>query len=73
MTRIIRIESCKDCHFRDHNGAFGVIAYIPMCRNGKSRELPYTTSPSGLGRQLYASVCDGIPEWCPLEKLEAAA
>ena len=72
MTRIIRIESCKDCHFRDHKGAFGRIGYIPICRNGQSRELPYTASPSGIGGRLYAEVCEGVPGWCPLEKLEAA-
>lgn len=71
MSRIIRIESCKDCPHRDHMGGFGSPAYVPRCNKTRpSRELPYTTGVSG--RMVIASQTPGIPDWCPLERDTAA-
>lgn len=68
MSKCIKIKSCNECHHRDHQGGFGKIAYIPCCRFGKGRELPYTTSANQRG--YVTATCTGvIPEWCPLDDL----
>jgi hypothetical protein len=68
MTRIIRINDCSECPSKDHNGAYGRIAYIPICR-AVGRELPYTVEKDKhMG--IYAHRLPEIPEWCPLEPLD---
>lgn len=68
-TRIIRIETCATCQNRDHAGAFGEVAEVPMCRATKpSSELPHTVE-RGFANRLQAVATDEIPDWCPLEKL----
>lgn len=68
MTRIIKIENCTQCPSFDHRGAFGDIAYIPVCRS-VNLNLTYSVSSSNNGRKI-ATPTGAIPEWCPLEKLE---
>lgn len=70
MTRIIRINDCNECPHRDHNGAFGKISYIPMCR-AVNKELPYNVVPDG--KYHYAERIKEIPDWCPLEPLDKLA
>ena len=65
MNRKIVIKSCDDCPHHDHKGAFGVIAYIPICQK-KGKELPYTLKENN-GR-AYAESTGKIPGWCPLPK-----
>lgn len=64
MPRIITITNCSECPHEDHRGAFGKIAYVPLCMK-KHKTLPYTITEQR-GR-AYASVKEGIPSWCPLE------
>ena len=65
IARIIRVTSCEDCRFKDHMGAFGVVAYIPLCtQTGKT--LPYTKVVSN--NRIIARIVEGIPDYCPLEK-----
>ena len=63
MNKKIIITKCAGCPNRDHKGAFGKVAYVPICRLAE-RELPYTES-AGKGRG-YAKGTDEIPDWCPL-------
>lgn len=64
MGKKIAIPNCGVCPHKDHNGGFGKIAYLPMCR-AAHKELPYTETASK-GR-CYATPTLVIPEWCPLE------
>jgi len=68
MSRIIRIATCGECHFVDHKGAFGQVAYAPVCRKA-NRELPHQVECDQRGR-AYAVRKPGIPNWCPLERAE---
>ena len=64
-TRKIVLKTCTHCPHRDHKGAFGNPACVPVCRLAQ-QELPYTVTPGSNGR-LHASPTYTIPEWCPLE------
>ena len=67
--RFIKIEKCSDCPKCNHKGAFGAVAYIPICRAVCS-ELPYTThAVERNGQRLHAIQTPGIPDWCPLSIL----
>lgn len=66
-TRVIRITTCRACPSFDHLGAFGLVAYIPVCRKTR-RELPHTVDANTRGR-AQANYTDVIPSWCPLETL----
>jgi len=76
MSRMIRIETCNDCHFKDIVSGFDRRhAYKPFCENGKA------VNASGHFRMLgfrMKSILNGspfpeydgiIPDWCPLEKI----
>ena len=70
MSRKIVIKSCGRCPYRDHQGAFGKIAYVPACGKMENRVLPYTTSVDKYNpkyERVITSLTE-IPEWCPLEK-----
>jgi len=67
--RMIRVNDCGDCPHLDHKGAFGRVAYIPVCRNA-NKDLPYTVDASTAGF-CTASQTGGIPDWCPLERMPA--
>ena len=64
--RKIVLKTCTHCPHRDHKGAFGNPACVPVCRLAK-QELPHTITPGSNGR-LHASPTYAIPEWCPLER-----
>ena len=64
--RKIVLKNCTHCPHRDHKGAFGNPACVPVCRLAQ-QELPYTVTPGSNGR-LHASPTYVIPEWCPLER-----
>lgn len=63
--RKIVLKTCTHCPHRDHKGAFGNPACVPVCRLAQ-QELPHTVTPGSNGR-LHASPTYVIPEWCPLE------
>ena len=63
--RMIPINTCFDCPHRDHQGAFGKVAYVPVCGK-KNRKLPYNVTTGPIGQQ--ANPTGNIPAWCPLEK-----
>ncbi len=64
MPKMIEIKTCMDCPHNDHKGAFGKIAYIPVCKKtGKSQD--YTVS--GSGKQIAVQSTE-IPKWCPLDE-----
>jgi hypothetical protein len=71
MSRYLPIENCSVCPFKDHKGAYGRIAYVPVCSK-TGGELSYTLSVSDKGR-VSASYAGGIPGWCPLPKTEDLA
>lgn len=58
-------QTCQGCQHKDHNGAFGNISCVPVCRFAK-QELPYTTTVGDSGR-VHAHPTNVIPDWCPLE------
>lgn len=58
-------QTCSGCQYKDHNGAFGNISCVPVCRFAK-QELPYTTTVGDSGR-VHAHPTNVIPDWCPLE------
>lgn len=58
-------QTCSGCQHKDHNGAFGNISCVPVCRFAK-QELPYTTTVGDSGR-VHAHPTNVIPDWCPLE------
>ena len=64
--KFIPINSCSECPSRDHRGAFGRIAYIPICR-ATGKELPYDVVTNPISGISSASATYEIPEWCPLE------
>lgn len=68
MARKIVICDCSECPHHDHKGAFGIVAYIPVCRetNLTHNELPYVKDVSSGG--ITAIGTDVIPNWCPLEE-----
>lgn len=70
--RGIVIADCGECPNRSHRGAYGRVAYLPVCigakEGGMHRELPHTQQP-GDGR-VYAKLEPGVPEWCPLPMVE---
>lgn len=66
MKKIV-IEGCGVCPYRDHNGGFGQIGYIPVCGKMNNKELPYRIGQAIGGRQVVASPTGEIPSWCPLE------
>ena len=77
-TRKIVLETCSDCPYRDHKGAFGNPSCVPCCRHpaarredGMSRELPHTLSegkPMLSGEKKFRAIPTYvIPKWCPLE------
>lgn len=63
MNRKIVFLTCEDCPHFDHKGAFGKIAYVPVCRK-KKKELPYAKAVEG--ERVMASATYVIPDWCPL-------
>lgn len=65
--RSLAIKTCEDCPEYDHNGAFGKIAYIPVCCAMRRKKLPYALSEplGGAPRAIYTGK---IPDWCPLER-----
>lgn len=65
VARKIVLHTCTRCPNRDHKGAFGNPACVPVCRLA-NQELPYTVTPGSNGR-LHASPAYEIPAWCPLE------
>lgn len=69
MARKIVIESCKTCPHRDHMGAFGSPAYVPVCRR-MNQQLPYDLQPNGRGTGCIAVPSYDIPDCCPLERDE---
>ena len=67
--KCIPISGCRECPHSDHKGAFGAIAYVPICRMAE-RELPHTVGfDTRMGRGL-ASLSEGFPNWCPLPDRE---
>ena len=64
-TRKIVLETCQHCPHRDHKGAFGNPACVPVCRLVQ-QTLPYNVT-YGDNRKAHASPTYTIPEWCPLE------
>lgn len=66
VARKIVIEECAQCPNSDHQGGFGPVAYIPVCRKA-GRNLPYDTKV-GFGNIVRARQVGGIPSWCLLEK-----
>jgi len=76
MSRMIRIETCNDCYFKDIVGAFDRRdRYQPICKNGKALDASGRVRKLGfkMGSLLNGSPFpeyDGIiPDWCPLEKI----
>lgn len=69
MAKIIKINVCAECPNYDHKGAFGQVAYIPVCRLAKA-ELPWIPHTS-IGGRVQAVSTGLIPEWCPLEDYNA--
>lgn len=65
MAKCIPINSCKDCPSKDHKGAFGLIAYVPVCQKMHGKELPYAKYVPG--NKATARSTGEIPEWCPLD------
>lgn len=65
--RKIVIAYCGQCPHKDHNGGFGKIAYIPVCKKKNRKILPYKCSVSDSGF-VTAQLKNGIPDWCPLPK-----
>lgn len=64
MAKIIRLETCGACQYRQHRGGFAKIAYVPFCyRTGE--DLPYRLGR--LGGLVSAEPTYRIPESCPLE------
>jgi len=76
MTRMIRIETCENCHFKKRIGGFDrQSAYQPRCENpsavgldGRFRKLGFTVR-SLLNGSPYPEYDGIIPDWCPLEKI----
>lgn len=66
--RYIEIDSCEDCPSKAHKGAFGHVAYIPICR-ANDKELPHTVNTNEKGG-VFARYTGEIPEWCSLPKLQ---
>jgi hypothetical protein len=64
--KAILIESCGVCPNRDHNGAFGKVAYVPICRLS-NKQLPYDVEVQR-GRE-YAVAKKEIPAWCKLTEV----
>jgi hypothetical protein len=64
---MIRIKTCKECPYLGHKGAFGEIAYVPVCRKS-GKELPHTLG-AGHKHVPLALGTNAIPEWCPLDAL----
>ena len=65
MAKKLVIENCVECPHRGHRGAFGRVAYIPVCRP-VDRELGYTVRVRQDGTP--AASYDGVvPDFCPLE------
>ena len=64
--RKIVLKNCTHCPHRDHKGAFGNPACVPVCRLAK-QTLPYNITYGDNGR-THASPTYAIPEWCPLER-----
>ena len=74
MNKKITITSCDDCPHVDHKGAFGKVAYIPICRLAEHerggntyswKELPWVPYER-LPGIIEAADTGKIPEWCPL-------
>ena len=67
MTKLIVIESCKECPYRKSNGGFGTVVGMPYCDKGAT--MTYTVesvkTPRGTYRQ-YAKPDNVIPNDCPL-------
>lgn len=76
MSRMIRIETCDDCHFKKHVSGFDrLFAYQPVCENssaksldGRFRKLGFTVN-SLLNGYPFPKYDGIIPDWCPLEKI----
>lgn len=66
--RAILVEGCRNCHFRDHKGAFGEVACVPICRHA-NKEIPYTVIVERGRKHASISVPD-YPDWCPLPEVE---
>ena len=65
IIRKIVIADCDDCPHSDHNGGFGRVAYIPVCRKA-GREPPWKPESDRYGF-VSAWREPGIPDWCPLQ------
>lgn len=66
MTKIITIQTCANCPHKDHRGAYGQVAYIPVCRQ-TNKNLGYTKEVSSRGNGIHAQYDGKIPSFCPLE------
>lgn len=65
QARKIVLKTCLGCPHRDHKGAFGNPACVPVCRL-KNTELPYTTRTGDNGK-IHALPTYELPGWCPLD------
>lgn len=68
MARYIEVNSCAGCPHRDHRGAFGAVAYVPVCRKA-NKTLPHTEHASERQRIVAYRDDREIPDWCPLPQL----
>lgn len=64
--RCLVVQNCMQCPNHDHKGAFGAVAYVPVCRK-VGLELPYDPVTVGPRGSVTASPKGTIPDWCPLE------
>lgn len=61
------IDTCKECPYKDHRGAFGKVSYVPYCTM-TGKELPHTVEVSSRHSHLMvARHTQEIPDTCPLE------
>lgn len=71
MKKKLIIETCTKCPYYRQTGAFGEIAYEPLCVNvmmgDGSKPLPYKLKVSPGGRFNNAEPTGVIPDWCKLE------
>lgn len=66
MTRYIKIESCEECPYLGHLGAFGDVAYKPLCQKS-NKTIPYSVTGDNCTR-VRAVIKKEIPSWCSLSK-----
>lgn len=73
MSRYLKVESCKECPFRDHSGGFTKGGPQLLCNNPKTEKVPaglFHYKRPLLNKKNPTQWSEQIPDFCPLLKID---